>query len=60
MLNGYTRKLLEMGVKPIITDNTIWAHDKMGRKYDHLTDEEAVLGTAEAFGNHIFKEREEL
>lgn len=47
LFNQHTRDLLEMGVRLEVTadaDGTIWARDGMGRKFDHLTDEEAALG----------------
>ena len=45
MMNDATRALLAMGIElPLGEHRTIWARDGQGRPYDHLTEEEAVMG----------------
>ena len=50
LFNDCTRVALNNGVKLKTPDNTIWACDDMGRRFDGLSDAEATPGTPEALG----------
>lgn len=48
--NRVTRDLLSLDIKLNGNDGIIWARDRQGRLYDHLSLREAQEGTAEALG----------
>ena len=51
MVNEHVKTLLSMGVKLRPgADETIWASDGNGRRFDGLTDAQATPGTPEAMG----------
>lgn len=51
VFNDCVREAIRLGIELRHPDKTVWAKDAMGRRYDGLSDSEAIDGTPEALGS---------